>query len=134
MLLQQKKTKSGARPLLFLQQVTGIEPAWSAWEAEVLPLNYICARFIKMELVTGVEPATCGLRYRCSAIEPHQHCFHNRTIIPQTPAFCNRFFENIFRKMRFNFDFSAPYVLIFPKKCGKIKEEFMKQGVTYELN
>lgn len=26
-----------------------------------------------MELVVGIEPTTCGLRYRCSAIEPHQH-------------------------------------------------------------
>lgn len=25
-----------------MEQMTGIEPAWSAWEAEVLPLNYIC--------------------------------------------------------------------------------------------
>lgn len=26
----------------FLEQATGIEPALSAWEAEVLPLNYAC--------------------------------------------------------------------------------------------
>ena len=26
----------------FLEQMTGIEPAYSAWEADVLPLNYIC--------------------------------------------------------------------------------------------
>ena len=26
-----------------------------------------------MELVTGIEPATCSLRMSCSAIEPHQH-------------------------------------------------------------
>jgi hypothetical protein len=25
-----------------LEQVKGIEPSWSAWEAEVLPLNYTC--------------------------------------------------------------------------------------------
>ena len=25
-----------------------------------------------MELVTGIEPATCSLRMSCSAIEPHQ--------------------------------------------------------------
>ncbi len=29
-----------------MEQMTGIEPAWSAWEAEVLPLNYICACII----------------------------------------------------------------------------------------
>ena len=27
-----------------------------------------------LELVTGFEPTTRGLRYRCSAVEPHQHC------------------------------------------------------------
>lgn len=26
-----------------------------------------------LELVTRIELATCGLRYRCSTIEPHQH-------------------------------------------------------------
>ncbi len=30
------------RKAVLLEQITGIEPAWSAWEAEVLPLNYIC--------------------------------------------------------------------------------------------
>ena len=28
--------------LSYLEQATGIEPALSAWEAEVLPLNYAC--------------------------------------------------------------------------------------------
>lgn len=27
-------------PLIKLEPVTGIEPAYSAWEADVLPLNY----------------------------------------------------------------------------------------------
>jgi hypothetical protein len=27
--------------LLFAEPMTGIEPAYSAWEADVLPLNYI---------------------------------------------------------------------------------------------
>ena len=26
----------------FLEQMTGIEPAYSAWEADTLPLSYIC--------------------------------------------------------------------------------------------
>lgn len=26
----------------FLEQVKGIEPSYSAWEADVLPLNYTC--------------------------------------------------------------------------------------------
>jgi hypothetical protein len=29
--------------LAFLKQITGIEPASPAWEAGVLPMNYICA-------------------------------------------------------------------------------------------
>ena len=28
--------------LLFLEQMTGIEPAYSAWEADTLPLSYTC--------------------------------------------------------------------------------------------
>ena len=40
---------------ILLEQMTGIEPAYSAWEADVLPLNYICvtniirhfSRFVK---------------------------------------------------------------------------------------
>ena len=35
----------------FLEPMTGIEPALSAWEAEVLPLNYI-----------GIVRFTCGNR------------------------------------------------------------------------
>lgn len=37
-----------------LEQVTGIEPAWSAWKADVLPLNYTCkslADHTRFELV-----------------------------------------------------------------------------------
>ena len=29
----------------FLEQMTGIEPASSAWEADILPMNYICVCF-----------------------------------------------------------------------------------------
>ena len=29
-----------------LEQMTGIEPAYSAWEADTLPLSYICTAFI----------------------------------------------------------------------------------------
>ena len=36
------KTKGTARVPLFLEQMTGIEPAYSAWEADTLPLSYIC--------------------------------------------------------------------------------------------
>ena len=46
-----------------------------------------CAHRLILELVTGVEPATCGLRYRCSAIEPHQH--YSYIILPKA-GFVNR--------------------------------------------
>lgn len=28
-----------------MEQMTGIEPAYSAWEADTLPLSYICNRY-----------------------------------------------------------------------------------------
>ena len=34
--------KSHPKVAFLLEQMTGIEPAYSAWEADVLPLNYIC--------------------------------------------------------------------------------------------
>ena len=38
-----KQKTDGRLPICFcLGQATGIEPARSAWEAEVLPLNYAC--------------------------------------------------------------------------------------------
>ena len=39
-----RKTKSPQFQGLH-KQMTGIEPASSAWEADVLPMNYICALF-----------------------------------------------------------------------------------------
>ena len=30
--------------LQLVEQATGIEPAYSAWEANILPLNYACIR------------------------------------------------------------------------------------------
>ena len=38
---KEKRTYKKVRPLI-LEQMTGIEPACPAWEAGVLPLNYIC--------------------------------------------------------------------------------------------
>ena len=38
------------------QQMTGIEPAYSAWKADVLPLNHIC----KLYIIRGDRIRTCG--------------------------------------------------------------------------
>ena len=38
-LCQKEGTQMGA---FFLEQMTGIEPAFLAWEANALPLSYIC--------------------------------------------------------------------------------------------
>ena len=40
----------------------GIEPTYSAWKADVLPLNYTC----KSMSLKGFEPLTLGLEGRCS--------------------------------------------------------------------
>ena len=44
------------------KQVMGIEPTYSAWKADVLPLNHTC---ISVSL-KGFEPLTLGLEGRCS--------------------------------------------------------------------
>ena len=36
------KAGNDERFRLYLQQMTGIEPASPAWEAGILPMNYIC--------------------------------------------------------------------------------------------
>ena len=38
---RQVENPCSARPDRGLERMTGIEPAFSAWEADVLPLNYI---------------------------------------------------------------------------------------------
>ncbi len=42
-------TELPKRPIYrhFQEQITGIEPAFPAWEASVLPMNHICKRNIK---------------------------------------------------------------------------------------
>ena len=40
--LYQIQIKRPPKGSFSLEQMTGIEPAYSAWEADVLPLNYIC--------------------------------------------------------------------------------------------
>ena len=34
-----------------MEHATGIEPAYSAWEADVLPLNYACIEIIKAQSI-----------------------------------------------------------------------------------
>ena len=39
---KKQKTKNAVYAILRLKQMTGIGPAYPAWKAGVLPLNYIC--------------------------------------------------------------------------------------------
>ena len=72
LMIQKEKAPSAQMRVeaLDLERMTGIGPAYSAWEADILPLNYI-RRFptavgkIKtptsgvLELMMGLEPMTC---------------------------------------------------------------------------
>ena len=40
-----------------MERVTGIEPAFSAWEADVLPLNYTRKLFSELVVKCNEEPA-----------------------------------------------------------------------------
>lgn len=44
--------------LLIVEPMTGIEPAYSAWEADVLPLNYI-----GVVLTKDSNPAQCMVNH-----------------------------------------------------------------------
>ena len=59
-----KEKQAGNSPglLLHLERVTGVEPASSAWKAEVLPLNH--TRVVVG--ATGFEPATLCSQSRCA--------------------------------------------------------------------
>ncbi len=63
------RTRQTVRPLTWLdgvERVTGIEPALSAWEADVLPLNYTRASWAGLEAPTlglpGYRTGTSGCR------------------------------------------------------------------------
>ena len=89
-----------------------------------------------LELMAGLEPATCWLRISCSTNWATSALFfHNRIIIPQTPAFCNRFFENIFSNFPQYFAVNSKHILIFGGKYDKIDVVYqchMKWNEWYE--
>ena len=57
----------------FLEQATGIEPAASAWEAEVLPLDYACDLFI-------ISQSVCLVKSEAKILQP----FSSTKFIQQT--------------------------------------------------
>ncbi len=61
-----KRAPQTVRPL---ERMTGIEPALSAWEADVLPLNYIRSCAVAQEQCSW--PAV-GRAHRCSSNPPDQ--------------------------------------------------------------
>ncbi len=46
-----------------MEQATGIEPARSAWEAEVLPLNYACAAFALYNILYALSSGKFALLF-----------------------------------------------------------------------
>ena len=51
--------ENGRSSLPFLEQGTGIEPASSAWEADVLPMYYICVHHTYLILLLFLFKSTC---------------------------------------------------------------------------
>ena len=64
----------------------GIIPPYEKTQPIACIKHRITAAFL--ELVTGFEPTTRGLRYRCSAVEPHQLFY--RTILHPFALFFNK--------------------------------------------
>ena len=58
-----------------VEQATGIEPASSAWKADILPLNYTC-----MVFQTGFEPATSWSQTRRATKLRHWKIITQRNI------------------------------------------------------
>ena len=48
-----------------LERATGIEPAFSAWEADVLPLNYarVALIVVRFRFLLGVAAATSTIKH-----------------------------------------------------------------------
>jgi hypothetical protein len=44
----------------FYKQIAGIEPVSPAWEASVLPMNYICMRLLYQKFLISQAPITKG--------------------------------------------------------------------------
>ena len=96
----------------------GIEPTYSAWKADVLPLNYT-----RIQVgVTGFEPATPWSQTRCSSqAEPHPGLLKTRMFSRAQPSaieqresnyiiqvlFCQQFLKTFFTIFFYNF-FSFP--------------------------
>ena len=59
-----KKTGTRALPSPRLVAPAGLEPALTAYEAAVLPIERKSSMMVRLE---GFEPATFGLRIRCSS-------------------------------------------------------------------
>ena len=56
--VQKKERSLSETPFLLLEQMTGIEPAYSAWEADTLPLSYTCLVFLNY----NTKPLYCQVK------------------------------------------------------------------------
>ncbi len=77
----------------FSEQMTGIEPASPAWEAGVLPMNYICARAGNGTRTRDLRITNASL-YRLSYSGTLPVLFGNSVIINAGKGFGKHFFES----------------------------------------
>ncbi len=73
-----------------MEQVTGIEPAYSAWEADTLPLSYTC------------------MRYSTIIIQ-------NASDVKHLDAFCIKIFSDFFDLLLIFSTFSVPFPPFLPE-------------------
>ena len=99
----------------FLERATGIEPASSAWEADILPMNYICIIVIAYRQ-TAVQAQRCTVSdfLHCSVyiqyIIPEKNCKFFRV--------CN-FPESVPKSRHPTFPETSPPA----RRCGKLPAE-----------
>ena len=106
----------------FLERTTGVEPACSAWEADILPMNYVRKKMPpnqrrRLVEISGIEPLTSWMPFKRSpswAIPP------SVIMLPHYRINFKMFFKKISQKQQFYLDILKKSVIIFllPKFWG----------------
>ena len=97
-----------------LERVTGIEPASSAWKAEVLPMNYTR----KMVGMTGFEPATSCSQSRRATKLRHIPTLHSGIDYSRRIEICRKDFageQSLLPPPRIPFPVAPPFSSRLPR-------------------